>query len=104
MTGDNALRLLGTWLLEARNADEPESRLVRFDASGAMVYTIVVDEREIVMQLSWRIEADDIVTRDSGSGDEVRSRFHFEGDDLVMSLGGEEFRYARVKDVEPFTF
>ncbi len=101
MTEADALRLLGSWLLEARNADEPESRIVRFESGGAMVYTIAVDEREIVMQLTWRVEGDEIITRDAGSGGEVRSRFEFVGDgELVMSFGRERFTYVRI-DEEP---
>ncbi len=101
MTASDALRLLGTWLLQARNADEPESRIVRFESGGAMVYTIVVDEREIVMQLTWRVEGDEIVTRDSGSGGEIRSHFAFVGArELVMNFGGQSFTYVRI-DEEP---
>lgn len=98
----DALRLLGSWLMQGRNADEPESRVARFASDGSLLYTIFVDEREIVMRLRYRVEGDELVTRDEESGGEIRSHFRFAGnDELIMTFGDEAFAYVRLEEREP---
>lgn len=89
--------LVGTWTMMARHAEDPNRRTVEFRGDGSMTYRIEVDGRTIVLELSYAVDADAIVTRDPNSGGEVRAHFRLmDRAHLEMDLGGELFEYVRL--------
>jgi hypothetical protein len=67
-----------------------------FHPDGTLTYSIEVEGRTLVMNLTWRIEDGMIVSDQSSAPGEVRSKYTFlDADTLVMEYDGERTTFRR---------
>lgn len=88
----DAERLIGVWRMtkDERVCDAD------FRADGTLTYSIEVEGRTLVMNLTWRLEDGMIVSDQSSAPGEVRSKYTFLDDDtLVLEYDGEESTFLR---------
>ena len=89
--------LYGRWALAGRTDDEPERRTADFSTDGTLTYRIDVEQRQIILQLEFDVEGDELVTTDRDSGRAIRAHFRIiAGSRLIMDFGGETFEYVRI--------
>lgn len=97
MTQDAETRaqLVGSWVLKpGQRALEAElgRHAMLFVAGGGLVYSICDAEGLARLVLTWRVEGGSLVTDQPASPQEERTRFAFEGGELII---GGEARYQR---------
>lgn len=80
-------RLIGSWT--SRGAE----MVVRPD--GTMDYILVLPRKRQIMNLTYRLDGNCIISNQPSSPREDRTRFWFEGDELVLEYEGERTRYQR---------
>ena len=67
-----------------------------FHPDGTLTYTIEVEGRTLVMNLTWRIEDGMIVSDQPTAPGEVHSKYRFlDADTLVLEYDGEESTFRR---------
>jgi hypothetical protein len=84
--------LIGVWRMvtEERVCDAD------FRADGTLTYSIEIEGRTLVMNLTWRLEDGMIVSDQPTASGEVRSKYAFaDADTLVMEYDGEESTFRR---------
>jgi len=83
--------LLGKWY--GRVNGEPVA--IEFLADDRMAYVVQTGGKTQVMRLTFRTEGDALITNQPSAPREERSKYHFDGDALVVEFGGEQTRFAR---------
>jgi hypothetical protein len=82
--------LIGRWTM----ATAEETRIADFAADGVLTYSIAILGRTLVLDLTWRLEGNQIVS----DPNDVRSGYSFpDADTLVMTYDSEAFTFRRDK-------
>jgi hypothetical protein len=79
--------IVGLWLAQGIELE------VRPD--GTMDYILVGGGKRQIMKLTYRIEGDEIVSNQPSRPREERTKFWFEGDELVLLFSGERNTFRR---------
>jgi hypothetical protein len=93
-----AERLLGTWhLVKSDGAiDAGDGVTMTFMSNGRLLYVIHEKQSDEIMNLSFAIEGDCLVTDQSSRPQMESTKFSFDGDDrLVLDYGGSKSWFAR---------
>ena len=90
--------LLGTW----RTDSGDESSLaeygdvsMHFDETGALTYTVHGDGVVQIMNLTYRVDGDTMITDQPSKPREERTKFSFETNDRLLFWNADETRAAR---------
>ena len=87
-----AAKLVGKWF--GRVSGEPVG--LEFLPDGRLAYVVVSGDRAQTIRMTYRIEADHIITDQPGAPREERTRFWFEDiDHLVLAFGGIATKFER---------
>lgn len=97
-----AQQLVGMWGLDPENveavAEYGHSTLV-FQEDGSLVYTILGDKSDEILNLSYLVEDDVLVTNQPSWPRQERTQFRFGPDgSLLLNRGGRLIRYIRLED------
>jgi len=81
-----AQRLIGSWKLvrDETDNDTGEGVTMEFSEDGRLTYSIDQQESVEIMNLTYRVDGDELVTDQASSPREHRSRFWFEDDGLLV--------------------
>jgi hypothetical protein len=88
------MSLIGTW----RQTDDA-SVLMEFFASGRLEYRTSEAGTVQIVNLTYRVEGNEIVSNQASAPREERTRYHFEEHVLVLNYQGEETRFARAGEL-----
>lgn len=84
-------RFVGRWF----GLFDGEPVEVTFEPEGRMRYLVHSGGKQQLMLLTWRVEADALVTDQPSHPRAERTPFRFDGPDLVLIYDGVETRYTR---------
>ena len=85
-------RFVGRWTL----ANEEERRTAEFTADGVMHYVVDIGDRELTMELTWRVEGEMLVSEHASEGRTTHARFTFPHErTLVLDYGNETFTFEK---------
>jgi hypothetical protein len=90
--------LVGTWITDPSDASgmrEYGLVTMEFRPDGTLVYTSHAEETDQIMLLTYRVEADVLLTDQPSAPREERTPCRLEGDTLYLAFGGVEARYVR---------
>ena len=88
-------RLVGTWRRIPKEDEAGIENLVEFTGDGSLFYSIELGNSTQQFALLYETSEGVISTRQTSGEPAHQAAYRFEGDDLVMSLGPDEFRYVR---------
>jgi uncharacterized protein YndB with AHSA1/START domain len=91
--------LIGTWWIDPEDSEALRNMgkvSMTFGNDGQLTYTVHKPDREERILLTFRVDGDWLVTDQSSSPKEERTRFEFTPDGLlVLNYEGQSIRYVR---------
>jgi hypothetical protein len=89
---------LGEWkLIKGEGLKDSEGVSMKFFSDGKLVYIIHQKDRDQVMNLSFRVEGNQLVTDQTSAPREERTKFSFDAEgNLILDYAGNRSRFARV--------
>jgi hypothetical protein len=97
-----AKRLIGMWGIDPEDTEAVavygHTTLV-FQEDGSLIYTILGETSDQVLDLSYLVDGDVIVTNQRSRPREERTQFCFAADgSLLLNYGGKNVRYVRLEE------
>ena len=91
-------QFLGEWkLIKGEGLQDSEDVSMKFLSDGKLVYVIHQKDRDQVMNLSFRVEADQLVTDQASEPREERTKFSFDEEgNLILDYAGNRSCFTRV--------
>jgi len=91
-------QFLGEWkLIKGEGLEDSEGVSMKFLSDGKLVYVIHQKDRDQIMNLSFRVEGNHLVTDQASEPSEERTKFSFDAQgNLILDYGGNKSWFARV--------